>query len=164
MKKHLLSICLLLSIQASFAQSSLKSNTDWLAGQLNRLVTDDSHGKEKNTKPVFSFLNDKMNMNVKAKEEGFSMNFNISWHLRDVRKVSYKKQKDGFYELVLDVPADRVKVDLGFGKDNTIGGSFNVNDDDKRDSHTSFTLETKDELVVKEIAYRFENAVREARR
>ena len=42
----------------------------------------------------------------------------VSWSLKDVRKVSYKKEKDGNYEQVLDVPADRVKVDLSFGKDN----------------------------------------------
>ena len=81
-----------------------------------------------------------------------------------IRKVSYQKQKDGNYKLVLDVPADKIKMDLGFGKDNTIGGSFNVNDDKKDKSPTTFSLSTKDETVVKEMVQRFEVAVREARR
>ena len=102
-------------------------------------------------------------MNLSAKEEDFSMGINISWLLKDVKKVSCQKQKDGNYQLVLDVPADRIKMDLSFGKDNTIGGSFNVKDEGK-DSNTSFTLSTKDEVVIKEMVQRFEGAVREAKR
>lgn len=162
MKKHLLTLSFVLSLLPVFAQTTLKSHTDWLTTHLNKLVIDDDD-KQLNingnkAKPVFSFAGNKMLMNLSAKEKDFSMGFNISWSLKDVRKVSYKKEKNGNYEF-----ADRVKVDLGFGKDNTIGSSFNVKDDDK-DSHTSFTLATKDENVVKEITQHFENAIREARR
>ena len=57
-------------------------------------------------------------------------------------------------------------MEMGFGKDNTIGGSFNVKDDknDKNDSHTSFTLSTKDETLVKEIVQHFDKAIAEARK
>ena len=152
----------------TFAQTAaLKQQTDWLTSQLNKLVIDDDNRKmnvnDRKSKPVFSFAGSKMLMNLSAKEENFSMGFNISWLLKDVRKVSYQKQKDGNYQFVLDVPADRIKMDLGFGKDNTIGGSFNVKDD-KSDNHTSFTLDTKDEVLVKEMVQRFDAAVREAKR
>lgn len=162
MKKHLLTLSFVLSLLPVFAQTTLKSHTDWLTTHLNKLVIDDDD-KQLNingnkAKPVFSFAGNKMLMNLSAKDKDFSMGFNISWSLKDVRKVSYKKEKNGNYEF-----ADRVKVDLGFGKDNTIGSSFNVKDDDK-DSHTSFTLATKDENVVKEITQHFENAIREARK
>ncbi len=167
MKKHLLTLSFVLSLLPVFAQTTLKSHTDWLTTHLNKLVIDDDDKQlninGKKSKPVFSFAGNKMLMNLSAKEKDFSMGFNISWSLKDVRKVSYKKEKDGNYELVLDVPADRIKVDLGFGKDNTIGGSFNVKDDDN-DNPTSFTLATKDEKVVKEISQHFESAIREARK
>jgi len=166
MKKILLILSLLTSSTLIFAQSGLKANTDWLTTHLNKLVVDNDDKQlnlnGKKSKPVFSFAGNKMLMNLSAKDKGFSMGFNVSWSLKDVRKVSYKKEKDGNYKLVLDVPADRVKVDLGFGKDNNIGGSFNVKDDEK-DNHTSFTLATKDENVVKEITQHFESAIREAR-
>lgn len=167
MKKLLLTLSLLTCSTLIFAQSALKTNTDWLTTHLNKLVIDDDDKQlnvnGKKSKPVFSFAGKKMLMNLSAKDKDFSMGFNLSWSLKDVRKVSYKKEKDGNYELVLDVPADRIKVDLGFGNDNNIGGSFNVKDDDK-DSHTSFMLVTKDENVVKEITQHFESAIREARK
>ena len=152
----------------TFAQTAaLKQQTDWLTSQLNKLVIDDDNRKmnvnDHKSKPTFSFAGSKMLMNLTAKEENFSMGVNISWLLKDVRKVSYQKQKDGNYKLVLDVPADRIKMDLGFGKENTIGGSFNVNDTKDKDP-TSFTLSTKDETLVKEMVQRFEGAVREARK
>lgn len=167
MKKLILTLNLLTCSAFIFAQSTLKSNTDWLTTHLNKLVISDDD-KQLNingnkAKPVFSFAGNKMLMNLSAKDKDFSMGFNISWSLKDVRKVSYKKEKDGNYELVLDVPADRVKVDLGFGKDNNIGGSFNVKDENKN-NHTSFTLATKNENVVKEITQHFESAIRETRR
>jgi hypothetical protein len=167
MKKLFLTFSLLICTTLIFAQSTLKTHTDWLTTRLNKLVIDDDDKKltvnDKKSKPVFSFAGNKMLMAINAKDEGFSMGFNISWSLKDVRKISYKKEKNGNYELVLDVPADRVKVDLGFGKDNNIGGSFNVKDD-KSDSHTSFTLDTKDENVVKDITQHFESAIKEAKR
>lgn len=167
MKKLLLTLSLITCTTLIFAQSALKTNTDWLTTHLNKLVIDDDDKQMnvngKKSKPVFSFAGNKMLMNLNAKDKDFSIGFNISWSLKDVRKVSYKKEKDRNYELVLDVPADRVKVDLGFGRDNNIGGSFNVKDDNK-DSHTSFSLATKDENVVKEITQHFESAIREARK
>lgn len=167
MKKLFLTLGILTCTTLIFAQSALKANTDWLTAHLNKLVIDDDDKQlnvnGKKSKPVFSFAGNKMLMNLNAKDKDFSMGFNISWSLKDVRKVSYKKEKDGNYELVLDVPADRIKVDLGFGKDNNIGGSFNVKNEDS-DSHTSFTLATKDENVVKEISQHFESAIKEAKK
>ena len=153
----------------TFAQTAaLKQQTDWLTSHLNKLVIDDDDRKmnvnNKKSQPVFSFAGNIMLMNLTAKEESFSMGLNITWSLKDVKKVNYQKQEDGNYKLVLDVPADKIKMDLGFGKDNTIGGSFNVNDDKKDKSPTTFSLSTKDETVVKEMVHRFEVAVREARR
>ena len=167
MKKLFLTLSLLTCTTLIFAQSTLKAQTDWLTTRLNKLVIDDDDKKltinDKKAKPIFSFAGNKMLMAINAKDDGFSMGFNISWLLKDVRKVSYQKQKDGNYRLVLDVPADRIKMDLGFGKDNTVGGSFNVKDD-KNDNHTTFTLDTKDEALVKEMVQRFDAAVREAKR
>ena len=168
MKKLFLIFFAVVFSTQTFAQTTaLKQQTDWLTTQLNKLVIDDDAKKisvnDKKATPVFSFAGKKMLMNVSAKDEGFSMGFNISWLLQDVKKVSYKKEKNGNYELVLDVPADRIKMDMGFGKDNSLGGSFNVKDE-KNDSHTSFTLSTKDEALVKEIVQRFEGAVHEARK
>lgn len=168
MKKLFLMLFVVVFSAQTFAQSTtLKQQTDWLTSRLNKLViNDDDKGltiNSKKAKPTFSFVGSKMLMDINAKDEGFSMGFNISWLLKDVRKVNYKKEKNGNYELVLDVPADRIKMDLGFGNDNTIGGSFNIKDDEK-DSHTSFTLSTKDEVLVKEIVQRFEIAIREARK
>jgi hypothetical protein len=168
MKKLTLIVLAVIFTAQTYAQTtSLKQQTDWLAGQLNKLVIDDDDvkmkSKSKESKPTFSFAGSKMLMNINNKEDGFSMGFNISWLLKDVRKVSYRKEKSGNYELVLDVPADRIKIDLGFGKDNTIGGSFNIKDEEK-DSHTSFTLSTKDETLVKDIVQHFDKAIAEARR
>ena len=167
MKKLLLTLGLIICSTLIFAQSALKANTDWLTTHLNKFVIDNDDKQlninGKKSKPSFSFVGNNMSMNLSAKDKDFTMGFNVSWSLKDVRKVSYKKEKDGNYELVLDVPADRVKVDVGFGKDNNIGGSFNVKDDEK-DSHTSFSLATKDENVVKEITQHFESAIREARK
>jgi hypothetical protein len=168
MKKLSLIVFAVVFTAQTYAQTtSLKQQTDWLAGQLNKLVIDDDEKglnvNGKKSKPVFSFAGSKMLMSVNAKDEGFSMGFNISWLLKDVRKVSYKEEKSGNYELVLDVPADRIKMDLGFGKDNSIGGSFNVKDEEK-DSHTSFTLSTKDEALVKDIVQHFDKAIAESRR
>jgi hypothetical protein len=168
MKKLSLIVFAVVFTAQTYAQTTpLKQNTDWLANQLNKLVIDDDdkglNVNGKKSKPVFSFAGSKMLMSVNAKDEGFSMGFNISWLLKDVRKVSYKEEKSGNYELVLDVPADRIKMDLGFGKDNSIGGSFNVKDEEK-DSHTSFTLSTKDEALVKDIVQHFDKAIAESRR
>lgn len=91
------------------------------------------------------------------------MGFNISSFLKDVKKVSYKQEKDGNCELVLKVPVELVKVDLSFWKYNNIGGSFNVKDDEK-DSHTSIMISTKDENVLKEITQHFESAIGEAKK
>ncbi len=168
MKKLFLMFFVLVATTKINAQSSsLKQQTDWLTAQLNKFVIDDDDvkmkSKSKESKPTFSFAGSKMLMNINTKEDGFSMGFNISWLLKDVKKVSYKKEKNGNYELVLDVPADRIKMDLGFGKDNTVGGSFNVKDD-KNDSHTSFTLSTKDEVLVKDILQHFDKAIAEAKK
>ena len=168
-KLFLMFFAVVFSTQIYAQSAALKQQTDWLTTQLNKLVIDDevkTKSKSKESKPTFSFAGSKMLMNINAKDEGFSMGFNISWLLKDVKNVSYKKEKNGNYELVLDVPADRVKMDMGFGKDNTIGGSFNVKDDknDKNDSHTSFTLSTKDETLVKEIVQHFDKAIAEARK
>jgi len=62
-----------------------------------------------------------LNVNGKKSRFVFSLGFNISLSLKHVRKVSYKQEKDGNCELVLVIPADHVKVDLGFRKDNNIG-------------------------------------------
>lgn len=138
---------------ASFAQS-LSQNTTFLAQKLNALSDD------KDDDAQFSFKGCQMNIDVKDKDKDDDFNFGmtISWQLKEVRKVSYVRTKDGFYDLKLDVPADKIKMNLGFGNDNSVNGSFNINDG-KKDSNTSFDLKTKDEATVKEIAARFESVV-----
>ncbi len=139
---------------------TLAKNTDWLEKQLNKLVKDeDKHDVNVNGKkasPKFDFKGCQMNMNLDTKDENVSFGMNMAWQLKDVRKVSYKKDKDGQYSLVLDVPADKVKMNMGVGG---FSGSFNSNDKDKKDSNTSFSLSTKDESLVKEIKQKFDESV-----
>ncbi|MCU0326948.1 MAG: hypothetical protein MUF45_17185 [Spirosomaceae bacterium] len=148
-------IALMAMVSTTFAQS-LTQNTTFLAQKLNALSND------KDDNAHFSFKGCQMNIDVKDKDKDDDFNFGmtISWQLKEVRKVSYVKTKDGFYDLKLDVPADKIKMNLGFGNDNSVNSSFNVKDSkDSKNSHTSFDLKTKDEATVKEIAARFESVV-----
>lgn len=160
--KKLLTIAFVVAYSATSAQN-LKQQTDWLENKLNTLVKDNElNTNGKNAKPIFDFENCKMKMSIHAKDEDFSLGMNISWLLQDIKKVSYLKQKDGYYNLALAVPADRLKVNMGFGSDNSLGGSFNLKND-SGDNKTDFDLNTKDENLVKEIAKRFETAAKTCR-
>lgn len=148
-------VALIAMVSTTFAQS-LTQNTTFLAQKLNSL------SRDKDDNAQFSFKGCQMNIDVKDKDRGDDFNFamTISWQLKEVRKVSYVKNQDGFYDLKLDVPADKIKMNLGFGNDNSINGSFNVNDGkDGKGDKTSFDLKTKDEATVKDIAARFETVV-----
>lgn len=163
MKKLLTVIITLLLCNAAASAQTLQQQTNWLKTKLNTLVKDEELKlNDKKTPAIFDFDKCKMKMSINAKDEGFSLGMGISWLLQDIKKVTYLKQKDGYYLLALAVPADRIKVGMGFGDGNTLGGSFNVKNDDK-DSKTDFTLNTKDENVVKEIAHRFEVAAKTCR-
>lgn len=163
MKKLQLGIItlLLLGINSAFAQS-LEANTQWLSKQMDRFVKEE---KSKNLKanenksvPTFKFKGCQMNMNIDSKDSDVDFGMSISWLLKDVQRISYDHEKDG-YELKMQVPADRMKMKLGFGDDNKLSGSFNLKDNES-DSKTSFTLHTQDESLVKEIVHRFEDSVR----
>lgn len=150
--------------QSAQAQT-LNKNTAWLQKQLNALAKEDEdHNVKVNGKkstPKFDFKGCQMNMNIDSKDEDVSVGMNLAWQLKDVRKVSYKREKDGNYALVLDVPADKVKMNMGIGG---FSGTFNMNDEkDKKDkgenSTSSFSLTTKDEKVVKELKQKFDESV-----
>ena len=142
---------------------TLAKNTDWLEKQLNKLVTDDEeHDMNLNGKkstPKFDFNGCQMNMILDTKDNDVSIGMNIAWQLKDVRKVSYKRGKNGQYALVLDVPTDKVKMSMGLGG---FSGSFNTDDKDSKgtDNTRSFTLDTKDEALVQEIKKKFDESVK----
>jgi hypothetical protein len=150
------SAAMLFILQNADAQS-LTQNTTSLAQKLNSLTK-----KEKDADHSFSFKGCQMNMDVKTKDDDVKFDMRLSWQLKDVQKVSYLKTKDGYYDFNLKVPADRIKMKMGFGDDNSIGGSFNISSDDKKDSDskTSFDLKTKDESEVKDLTQRFEEVIK----
>jgi len=170
MKKSplLLLVCILLCSNLSFAQTFEKT-TQWLSSQLNQLVKEDKSKSlkvnDKESIPTFNFKGCQMNMNIDAKSDNkdFNLGINMSWLLKDVQKVSYTREKEGGYELKLLVPADRMKMTMGFGHDNSLTGSFNLKDEDKGDSKTNFTLHTQNEDLVKQVVQKFEESVRTCR-
>lgn len=157
----LLSIASLTGLQTR--AQTLAKNTDWIEKQLNRLVTDDEeHDMNLNGKkstPKFDFNGCQMNMILNSKDEDVSIGMNIAWQLKDIRKISYKRAKDGQYTLVLDVPTDKVKMSMGLGG---FSGSFNADDKDSKDKDntSSFTLDTKDEALVQQIKQKFDESVK----
>lgn len=150
---------------------SLARNTDWLKKQLNKFVTDDTkHDMKLNGKkstPTFDFKECQMSMTLDTKEDDVAIGMNIAWQLKDVRNVSYKREKDGQYTLILDVPADKMKMSMGVGG---FSGSFNMNDTDKdknskgTNANSSFNLATKDEALVREIKEKFDESVKLCRK
>ncbi len=150
----------------TYAQT-LAKNTDWIEKQLNKLVTDDEeHNMNLNGKkstPKFTFQECQMNMILDSKDKEVSIGMNIAWQLKDVRKVSYKRGKSGQYVLVMDVPTDKVKMSMGLGG---FSGSFNTDDKDPKDADntSSFTLDTKDEALVRQIKQRLDESVQLCRK
>ena len=132
---------------------TLAKNEDWLQKQFNKLVTDEN----KKETPKFTFKGCQMNMAVDSKEKDMSVGVNMAWQLRDVRKVSYKKEKNGQYTLLLDVPADKIKMAMNMGG---FSGSFNTDgkDNQTKDNTTSLNLETTDESLVKQIKRKLEES------
>ncbi|RYU96546.1 hypothetical protein [Emticicia agri] len=162
-KLPLFSIALVLLCTNLVSAQTLESNTQWLSSHLDRLVKEEK-GKnltvnDKESVPTFRFKGCQMNMNIDSRDSDVNFGMTISWLLKDVQKVSYAREKDGNYELKMIVPADRLKMKLGFGNDNALSGSFNLKDDDNN-SKTNFTLHTQDESLVKEIVHKFEDSVR----
>jgi hypothetical protein len=164
-KLQLLSLALVLCCSNLVFAQSLEANTQWLSNHLDRLVKEEKgkglniNGKE--SVPTFRFKGCQMNMNIDSRDSDVDFGMSISWLLKDVQRVSYAK-KDSNYELKMIVPADRLKMKLGFGNDNALSGSFNLKDNDS-DSKTNFTLHTNDESLVKEIVHKFEDSVRMCR-
>jgi hypothetical protein len=146
---------------------TLASNTDWIAKQLNKLVTDDEeHSMNLNGKkaqPKFSFKGCQMNMLLDSKDKEVSIGMDIAWQLKEVRHISYQRGKKGQYQLVLDVPTDKVKMNMGLGG---FAGSFNTDEKDTKntDDTSSFTLDTKDEALVGQIKQKLEESVQLCRK
>lgn len=141
---------------------TLAKNTDWIQTQLNKLVTDDEeHNMNLNGKkstPKFAFKECQMNMILDSQDKDVSIGMNIGWQLKDVRKISYKQGKNGQYVLVLDVPTDKVKMNMGLGG---FSGSFNSDEKDSKskDNTSSFSLDTKDESLVRQLKQKLEESV-----
>lgn len=153
----------LVSTLPALAQSDrLQRNAAWIQKQLNEVADRDDDGEVR-----FALAGCDMAMTVANKKDAkddVSFALTISWLLKDVRKVSYTKDKDSKgYTLHLDVPADRLSTQIGLGKDNNISGSFNMKDDDKKkpssDSQTNISLDTKDEELVKAIVAKLQDSV-----
>ncbi|PLK45414.1 hypothetical protein [Emticicia sp. TH156] len=157
------SVILLFGTNLAFAQT-LESNTKWLSFQLDRLVKekDGNHLKVNDNEavPTFKFKGCQMNMNIDARDSDLNFGMRISWLLKDVQKISYDKEDSGEYQLKMIVPADRMRMKVGFGQNHNIGGSFNLKNDDDNESKTNFSLHTKDERLVKEIVNKFEESVK----
>lgn len=100
-----------------------------------------------------------MNMDLNTKDKDVSVGMHMGWLLSDIHKVNYRKDKDGQYTLLLDVPADKVKMAMNLGG---FGGSFNQDNKDKnnKDNTTSLNLSTSDEAMVKQIKQRLEESAR----
>ena len=161
----LLGMASLMGLQAH--AQTLAKNTDWIEKQLNKLVTDDDeHDTKLNGKkstPKFAFDGCQMNMILDTRDEDVSVGMNIAWQLKDVRKVSYKPGKNGQYVLVLDVPTDKVKMSMSLGG---FAGSFNADDKDRNDADntSSFTLDTMDEALVRQLKQRLDASVQLCRK
>lgn len=153
-----LTCCTLLLVQQTHAQT-LAKNQDWLEKQFNKLVADED---EKET-PKFTVKGCQMKMALDSKDKDVSVGMNMAWQLRDVRAVSYKKEKNGQYTLLLNVPADKVQMAMSLGG---FSGSFNTDDKDKenKDNTTSLSLDTKDESLMKQIKQKLEESVQLCRR
>ncbi len=162
MKKNAGLLAIMTLLMTSWVQAqTLDKNTAWLSSNLNRLVKDE--GKDSgNAVSNFNFKGCQMNMDVNAGERDLDFNMRLSWLLKDVRNVYYTKENDGKYKLNLEVPADRMKVRLGFGDENSIGGSFNLKNKDN-EANTNFSLNTRDEVLVKQMVGKFEESVRVCR-
>lgn len=141
---------------------TLAKNTDWIQKQLNKLVTDDAaHAMNLNGKkstPKFDFNGCQMNMILDSQDKDVLIGMNIGWQLKDVRTVSYRQDKNGQYVLVLNVPTDKVKMSMGVGG---FSGSFNADDKDSKgkDNTSSFSLDTKDESLVRQLKQKLEESV-----
>lgn len=149
----LLTCFIFLLTQHTHAQTLIK-NEDWLEKQFNKLVTD----KDEKETPKFTFKGCQMSMALDSRDKDVSVGMNIAWQLRDVQKVSYKKEKNGQYTLLLDVPADKVKMAMSLGG---FSGAFNTDGKDKpnKDNTTSLNLATNDESLVKQIKQKLEESV-----
>ena len=140
-------------LQPAQAQTMAK-NGQWLEKQFDKLIKDEKD----NEVPKFTFKGCQMNMNLDTKDKDVSIGMHVAWLLSDVRKISYKKDKDGQYTLLLDVPADKVKMAMNLGG---FGGSFNQEGKDKhnKDNTTSLNLSTTDESLVRQIKQKLEESV-----
>ena len=148
------SVCsALLLAQLTHAQT-LAKNGAWLEKQFNKLMAD----KKEEATPTFTFKGCQMNMALDSKDEDISVGMNMTWQLSDVRKVSYTKDKDGQYTLMLDVPPDKMKMAMNLGG---FSGSFSTDDKDEqdKDNKTSLSLNTTDESLVKQIKQKLEESV-----
>ena len=141
------------TLQPARAQT-LTKNGQWLEKQFDQLVKD----KKDDEVPKFTFKGCQMDMNLDTKDKDVSVGMHMGWRLSDVRKISYKKDKDGQYTLLLDVPADKVKMAMNVGG---FGGSFNQDGKDKhsKDNTTSLNLSTTDESLVRQIKQKLEESV-----
>jgi hypothetical protein len=142
------------TIQCVQAQT-LAKNEAWLEKTFDQLIKD----KKDNETPKFTFKGCQMNMDLDTKDKDVSVGMHMGWLLSDIRKVNYRKDKDGQYTLLLDVPADKVKMAMNLSG---FGGSFNQDNKDKnnKDSTTSLNLSTSDESMVKQIKQRLEESAR----
>lgn len=134
---------------------TLVRNEAWLEKQFSKLVTDDDDGDT----PKFTFKGCQMNMAVDSKDKDVAVGMNMAWQLSDIRKVGYKKEKDGKYTLLLEVPADKVKMAMNVG---SFSGSFNGDGKGKNDKDSNTTtlgLDTKDEALVKQLKQKLEESV-----
>jgi hypothetical protein len=152
-KVTLLFVGMSLLLALTSRAQTLAADTDWLKQQLNSLVTD----KDDNVTPVFNFSDCQMTMNVDTKEEGISVKMNMSWPLKEIKKVSYKPASKGTYTFLLDIPGDKVKGKMKVG-------IFSKKIRSKgEEGHTSFDLKTTDEKLVQEMKQRFDNAINQCR-
>ena len=149
----------LLTAPPTYAQT-LAKNGAWLEKQFSKLIVD----KDQKDMPKFTFKGCQMGMAVDSKDEGVSVGMTMAWQLKDVRSVSYKKEKNGQYTLVMDVPADKVKMAMSMGGFSGSFDSDDIPDKDKRtnkskDNNTTLSLDTQDESLVKQIKQKLDESI-----
>ncbi|MFD1143603.1 hypothetical protein ACFQ4C_20920 [Larkinella insperata] len=75
-----------------------------------------------------------------------------------MKKVSYKKENIEQYIVLLDIPANKVRMDMQVGG---FSGSFNGDgkDEGNKDDTTSLTLATQDESLVRQLKQKLKESV-----
>lgn len=147
-------VCATLLLVEHTQAQALTKNTRWLKNKFNKLVLDVDEDEDEDEIPKFTFKGCQMNVTLDSKAAAVHM----TWQLEDVRKLSYRKEKSGYYLFMIALPADKIKKATSLG---SFPGLFNMDGKDKeiRETTISLNLDTKNELVVEQIKQKLEKSI-----